>query len=169
MQTWIGLSNDVADLKIWNKTFFLMFYFYFSLYKSLLFLYKPLLYLKGMTAKEHVQVSLFFKICCEWSVISVNQKAPRSHWVEYIIHITLFTSHYFTESPIFVPIRWNKHINLKNFKAPSAVFVMTWKLLFVPKHYKKNQSHSMIFIGRSKRHNKAICVYIYCIWMQFVC
>lgn len=63
----------------------------------------------------------------------VDQRAPRSHWVEYV-------RCYFTEGPIFLLIRWNKHINQKDFKVLDIVFVTVWKLV-LSQNFTKRINH----------------------------
>ena len=80
--------------------------------------------------------------------LDVDQRAPRSRRVQYV-------RCYFAESPIFLLIRWNKHIHQRNFQSAGRCFCYREEISFVPEPYKENQSRStsMIFNPRAKKEN----------------
>lgn len=103
-----------------------------------------------MTANQRIQL-LFFsfsKSPLNDQSFHVDQRAQRSHRGEYV-------RCYFSESAIFLLIRWNKHIISEEFQSAGYCFCNHVEISFVPKHYKENQSllTSMILLSWTKRHN----------------
>lgn len=124
------LSNDVCILNLGTETLFNFF-------------------LSPLSTNHHSPNINYYFSSQEWRQTSVSSFLfPPQNPLWMIHHSLLSTVHkgaqyvrcYFTESPIFLPIRWNKHINLKNPESAGHCFCFCLEISFRPKHYRNDKS-----------------------------